>query len=72
MQTVHVNFVMHRVITELIRLTIGKPTFGAITSQPHGETLGIVNTTVDTLHNWSPTKFSAPYHQSVLQQSALF
>lgn len=70
MQVVHVDLVIHGLEPELIRAAVGKSSFHAASSQPHGETFGIVIPTIGSLGVGRAAKLSAPPDQRIFQHPA--
>ena len=72
MQIVEVNFILHSIVSIVIRLAIGQASTHASACHPDTKPMWIVVTAIGIFGSWSAAKFSAPDHKGFIQHTALF
>ena len=71
-QVVHLNFVLHRSITEFVGCTVNRSSFDSASGHPDGKAERIVIPTIASLCKRRSTKFPTPDNQRLIEQTSLF
>lgn len=70
MKIVHVESILHGVETEFVRCAVGSSALHAAASHPHGESRGVVVTSVALFAHGRASELAAPNHEGLFEETS--